>query len=168
MTSRENRHESKIANDFATYATGHPRPAGGARGRRALGAGGVGDEVSYSIGHTLVTPLPDGRVSYTPCRRCGDPCRGHSVMGRIEAQEVPAGARCRTCGGAFAVAQCDACRADGAAMADPVTIARRHLATLAELANRAVANPPHHAEEVEALEAAARALGESVADEDEP
>ena len=41
----------------------------------------------------------------------------------------------------------------------PVTIARRHLATLAELANRAVANPPHHAEEVEALDAAARALG---------
>lgn len=52
-------------------------------------------------------------------------------------------------------------------MADPVTIARRHLATLAELANRAVANPPHHAEEVEALDAAARALGESVDDEDE-
>ena len=36
--------------------------------------------------------------------------------------------------------------------------------TLAELANRAVANPPHHAEEVEALDAAARALGVDVSD----
>lgn len=123
--------------------------------------------VSYSIGHTLVTPLPDGRVSYTPCRHCGDECRGHSMAGRMEVPD-PAPTHCRTCGAICAPAQCDACRADGVALADPVTISRRHLATLAELANRAVANPPHHAEEVEALEAAARALGESVADEDEP
>lgn len=120
--------------------------------------------MSYSIGHTLITPLPDGRVSYTPCRHCGDPCRGHSMAGRIEMQEVPAGAWCRTCGEACPRAQCDACRADGVAMADPVTISRRHLATLADLANRAVANPPYHAEEVEALDAAARALGVDVSD----
>lgn len=73
--------------------------------------------VSYSIGHTLITPLPDGRVSYTPCRHCGDPCRGHSMAGRIEMQEVPVGAWCRTCGAECPRAQCDACRADGAALA---------------------------------------------------
>ena len=39
------------------------------------------------------------------------------MAGRIDAPEVPAGAWCRTCGEAFAVAQCDACRADGAAVA---------------------------------------------------
>lgn len=69
--------------------------------------------MSYSIGHTLITPLPDGRVSYTPCRHCGEDCHGHAV----DTQEVSAGAWCRTCGEAFAVAQCDACRADGAALA---------------------------------------------------
>lgn len=121
----------------------------------------------YSIGHAIVTPLADGRVSYTPCRHCGDPCRGHSMAGRIEATEVYSGSWCRTCGEACPRAQCDACRADGVALADAVTIARRHLVTLADLANRAVANPPHHAEEVEALDAAARALGETVDDEDE-
>lgn len=73
--------------------------------------------VTYSIGHTLVTPLPDGRVSYTPCRHCGDPCQGHSIAGRIEAQEVPSGAWCRTCGESCHRAQCDACRADGVALA---------------------------------------------------
>lgn len=69
--------------------------------------------MSYSIGHTLVEPLPDGRVRYTPCRHCGEDCHGHAV----DTQEVSAGAWCRTCGEAFAVAQCDACRADGAALA---------------------------------------------------
>ena len=132
-----------------------PRGAGSAEG---MGRG-QGVVVSYSIGHTLVTPLPDGRVSYTPCRHCGDPCRGHAITVPIEAQEVSAGTWCRTCGEACARAQCDACRADGAAVADAVTISRRHLATLADLANRAVANPPYHAEEVEALDAAARSLG---------
>ena len=121
--------------------------------------------MSFSIGHTLVTPLPDGRVSYTPCRHCGDPCRGHAITGRMDAPS--AASHCRTCGAECPPAQCDACRADGEAVADAVTLCRRHLTTLADLANRAVANPPYHAEEVEALDAAARALGETVDDEDE-
>ena len=140
--------------------------------------------MSYSIGHMLVTPLPDGRVSFTPCRQCGEECDGHSVSTSPDARitayvaELPAGrtpaeyadalARpstyCRTCGAECPPAQCDACRADGAALADAVRISRRHLTTLADLANRAVANPPYHAEEVEALDAAARALGVDVSD----
>lgn len=83
------------------------------------------------------------------------------------AEDAPAAMHCRTCGAECPPAQCDACRADGEAVADAVTLCRRHLTTLADLANRAVANPPYHAEEVEALDAAARALGETVDDEDE-
>ena len=162
-----------------------------------------------STGSHLYKSLPDGRVSYTPCRHCGEECEGHSVNTSPDARitayvaELPAGRtpaeyadslarpsihdlarrsamaaaakrnaeicaaaqpHCRTCGAECPPAQCDACRADGEAVADAVRISRRHLTTLADLANRAVANPPYHAEEVEALDAAARALGVDVSD----
>lgn len=71
--------------------------------------------MSYNIGHTLVTPLPDGRVSYAPCRYCGDPCHGHPPLGKVG--EPPSIPKCRTCGTACQPPQCDSCRADGASIA---------------------------------------------------
>lgn len=50
--------------------------------------------MSYSIGHTLVTPLPDGRVSYTPCRRCGEGCRGHTVTRLRDIPQPPTHMSC--------------------------------------------------------------------------
>lgn len=94
--------------------------------------------MSYSIGHTLVTPLSDGRVSYAPCRQCGEECRGHSIVGRLEAQEVPSGAWCRTCGESCPRAQCDACRADGEMnemQAPRVTIDRQTAEILSDAAH---------------------------------
>jgi hypothetical protein len=87
-----------------------------------------------------------------------------SAMNAAAKRNAEIRATCRTCGSTCVPAQCDACRADGEAVADAVTLCRRHLTTLADLANRAVANPPYHAEEVEALDAAARALGVDVSD----